>query len=150
MKPHPQLPKVSLFLAQSLDGYIARADGGLDWLDRANRGVPPGEDCGFAEFFASTDVLVLGRKSFEKVLEFPAWPYGARPVVVVSGQGGALPVPESLRASVRVFSDEPGAVMRRLGEEAWRGGLARRGSSISISMGGGSLGVFFAKVWSMK
>ncbi len=120
MNKHPHLPKVSVFFAQSLDGYIARGDGGLDWLDLANRAVPPGEDCGFAEFFASTDVLVLGRKSFEKVLEFPEWPYGARPVVVLSGHGASLPVPESLRESVRVLSDAPAALIERLGREGFR------------------------------
>ncbi len=120
MSKHSNLPKVSVFLAHSLDGYIALIDGGLDWLDRANRVVPPGEDCGFAEFFASTDVLVLGRKSFEKVLEFPEWPYGTRPVVVLSQQGASLPVPEALRASVRGFSDQPAALIRRLGKEGFR------------------------------
>ncbi len=119
MASHPIVPKVSIFLAQSLDGYIARDDGGLDWLDLANRRVPAGEDCGFARFFASTDVVVLGRKSFEKVLEFPTWPYADRPIVVLSRKPEGLTVPESLRGSVRVLADEPAALVRRLGIEGF-------------------------------
>ena len=61
----------SVFIATSLDGFIAREDGGLDWLDQANAGVPPGEDCGYSEFMASVDALVMGRHTFEKVLGFP-------------------------------------------------------------------------------
>ena len=52
--------RCSVFIATSLDGFIAREDGGLDWLDQANAGVLPGEDCGYGEFMASVDALVMG------------------------------------------------------------------------------------------
>ena len=55
----------SVFVATSLDGYIAREDGRIDWLERANAVVPPGEDCGYREFFDSVDALVMGRGTFE-------------------------------------------------------------------------------------
>lgn len=75
--------RCSVFIATSLDGYIARSDGGIDWLSSVER---PGEDYGFGEFYASVDVMVLGRKSWEKALSFPEWPYsgGRKRVVVMS------------------------------------------------------------------
>ncbi len=62
--------KVSVFISTSLDGYIAREDGVLDWLDEANAIVPAGEDCGFGAFMKSVDALVMGRKTYEHVLTF--------------------------------------------------------------------------------
>ena len=72
--------KLSVFIATSLDGFIARKDGAIDWRESANAAVPPGEDGGYARFMASVDALVIGRASFEKVLRFPTWPYGDKPV----------------------------------------------------------------------
>jgi dihydrofolate reductase len=71
--------KASVFIATSLDGYIARLDGGLDWL-------PPdgGEPHGYDEFMATVDAIVIGRKTLETVVAFEAWPYGDKPVVVLS------------------------------------------------------------------
>jgi len=71
--------KSSVFIATSLDGFIARKDGALDWLP-ANGGEPHGYD----EFMATVDALVIGRNTFETVLKFDAWPYGKKPVVVLS------------------------------------------------------------------
>jgi dihydrofolate reductase len=72
---------VSVFVGTSVDGFIARANGDLDWL-------PPGggEPHGYDEFIASVDALVIGRKTFEKVLTFAAWPYGDKRVVVLSSR----------------------------------------------------------------
>ncbi len=69
----------SVFIATSLDGFIARANGALDWL-------PPsgGEPHGYDEFIATVDALVIGRKTFETVLTFDTWPYGEKPVFVLS------------------------------------------------------------------
>ncbi|WP_261663446.1 dihydrofolate reductase family protein [Deinococcus sp. Marseille-Q6407] len=72
---------VAAYLAASLDGMIAREDGALDWLPQPQEG---GEDYGYAEFFAGRDVLVLGRRTFETVRDFTPWPYGDKPVVVLS------------------------------------------------------------------
>ena len=72
---------VSVFAGTSVDGFIARPNGDLDFL-------PPdgGEPHGYAEFMASLDALVIGRKTFETVLGFAAWPYGDKRVVVLSSQ----------------------------------------------------------------
>ena len=84
-------PKCSVFIATSLDGFIAREDGSLDWLDAANELIPPGEDCGYGELISTVDTLVMGRRTFEKVHGFVEWPYGATPVVVMSRHAFTLP-----------------------------------------------------------
>jgi dihydrofolate reductase len=74
--------QVSVFLGLSLDGYIAREDFGLDWLSMVET-VPP-EDTGYAEFWASVDVMVMGRHTYDSVLSFTPWPYAGKPLVVLS------------------------------------------------------------------
>jgi dihydrofolate reductase len=70
---------VSVFIGASVDGFIARPNGDLDWLP-----ADGGEPHGYHEFIASVDAIVIGRKTFEKVLTFEAWPYGDKRVVVLS------------------------------------------------------------------
>ncbi|MFZ9519337.1 MAG: dihydrofolate reductase family protein [Silvanigrellaceae bacterium] len=93
------------FLATSLDGFIARSNGEIDWLEKANSMVPAGEDCGFGMFFSSVDCLILGRKSFEKVLSFPQWPYGEKKVFVMSRKG--ITIPPALIKNVSCTSKTP-------------------------------------------
>ena len=69
------------FIGTSVDGFIARPNGELDFLP-----VDGGEPHGYPEFFASIDALVIGRKTFETVLGFPTWPYGKKPVIVLSSR----------------------------------------------------------------
>lgn len=73
--------KASVFVGTSLDGFIARVNGDLDFL-------PPGggEAHGYDEFIATVDALVIGRNTFETVLTFDMWPYGDKPVVVLSSR----------------------------------------------------------------
>ena len=72
---------VSVFIGTSLDGFIARPNGDLDWLP-----ADGGEPHGYNEFIASVDAIVIGRKTFETVLAFATWPYGDKRVVVLSSQ----------------------------------------------------------------
>ncbi|WP_306602161.1 dihydrofolate reductase family protein [Geothrix sp. 21YS21S-2] len=71
---------VSVFVGVSVDGFLARPNDDLDWL-------PEGEDesHGYVEFLAGVDALVMGRRTFEKVLTLGEWPYGSKRVVVLSG-----------------------------------------------------------------
>ncbi len=62
--------KCSVFIATSLDGYISRDDGSIDWLMKANNLAPTGEDGGYKSFISTVDMLVMGRNSYEKVLSF--------------------------------------------------------------------------------
>ena len=54
--------RVSLFIATSLDGYIADSNGGISFLDLVKA---DGEDYGYSDFFNTTDTVVLGRKTWD-------------------------------------------------------------------------------------
>ena len=71
----------SVFIGTSVDGFIARPNGALYWLPEGG-----GEPHGYDEFIASVDAIVIGRKTFETVLSFDAWPYGDKRVVVLSSR----------------------------------------------------------------
>jgi dihydrofolate reductase len=71
--------KASVFIGTSVDGFIARANGDLDFLPAGG-----GEPHGYDEFINSVDALVIGRKTYETVLKFDTWPYGEKPVFVLS------------------------------------------------------------------
>ena len=107
--------KTSVYIATSLDGFIARKDGSLDWLNEANAGVPDGEDCGFRAFMDSVDTLIMGRKTFEQVLSFGQWAYGETPVIVLSGNPRCIPpdAPDSVSCS----SERPRRLLDRLSGE---------------------------------
>ena len=107
--------RVSVFIATSLDGFIARKDGNLDWLDAANETVPAGEDCGYREFMQSVDALVMGRKTFEKVLSFGEWPYGNTAVTVLSRN--PISFANSLPDAVKHSSEDPKTLCNRLANE---------------------------------
>jgi len=79
----------SVFIATSLDGYIARPDGAIDWLDEA-AATAEGQDFGYADFIATINCIVIGRGTLEKVLTFPEWPYQL-PIVVLSRSLKAVP-----------------------------------------------------------
>lgn len=104
--------KVSVYIATSLDGFIARVDGNLDWLDAANTKVSEGEDCGFFVFMNSVDTLLMGRKSYEKVLSFGEWPYGDTPVVILSRN--QISFPDHLPRTVSHSSEQPAELLKRL------------------------------------
>ena len=107
--------KTSVFIATSLDGFIAREDGQLDWLDAANKRVPAGEDCGYNAFMESVDHLVMGRNTYEMVLSFGEWPYGNKPVIVLSSKKIAFPA--ELSQTVSHSSETPKELVDRLSQE---------------------------------
>ena len=82
--------RFSVFIAASLDGFIARKDGSLDWLPGSD-GAQEGEDFGYAEFFDSVDTLVVGRNTYEHVSNFPDWPYRGKRVIVLSSRYAHAP-----------------------------------------------------------
>ena len=98
--------KASVFVGTSLDGFIARTNGALDFL-------PPGggEPHGYEEFMATVDAMVMGRKTFETVLTFDTWPYGEKPVFVLSTRPLA-PVPDG--AVVECMSGAPAEIVSEL------------------------------------
>ena len=60
--------KIKLFIASSLDGYIAKKDGSVDWL-------PENVDSGYAPFYSSIDTILMGKKTYEQILTFGKYPY---------------------------------------------------------------------------
>src|ERR687884_540981 len=76
--------KVSVFIGTSLDGFIARTDGNLDWMQESGNEGASG-DYGYEAFMTRIDAIVMGRKTFEKVLSFDAWPY-QKPVFVLTNR----------------------------------------------------------------
>lgn len=106
-----------VYTAVSVDGFIARLDGDIDWLNKNASNT--GEDYGFNSFMASVDGLVMGRKSYEKVLTFGGWPY-KKLVVVLSRTLTQKDVPEHLAGRVRVSDFTPHQIMQSLYDEGWR------------------------------
>jgi dihydrofolate reductase len=98
--------QASVFVGTSLDGFIARSDGAFDFL-------PPGggEPHGYDEFMATVDALVIGRKTYDTVLTLDAWPYGEKPVFVLSTR--AL-TPAPFGAIVERMSEPPLQVVSHL------------------------------------
>lgn len=105
--------RVSVYIATSLDGYIARPNGDIDWLTEGAE--LPGEDFGYAAFMATVDALVMGRRTYEKALSFDPWPYAGKRVVVLST--GSPAVPAALAGSVEVASLPPEVLVERLSRE---------------------------------
>ncbi len=109
--------KASVYIATSLDGFIARENGALDWLpgsDSEAVEVESGEqeDYGYRGFFDSIDILVMGRYTFEKVLAFGKWPYETKPVIVLSRTLTTLPT--ELSGTVNLRSCSPADLLSEL------------------------------------
>ena len=98
--------KASVFIGTSVDGFIARPNGELDFLPRGG-----GEPHGYEEFMESVDALVIGRKTYETVLAFETWPYGEKPVFVLSTSAIA---PAPVGAVVEHLSGDPARIMSEL------------------------------------
>ena len=103
--------KASVFIATSLDGFIARANGDLDWLTGVESASTE-QDYGYQEFMDTVDTIVVGRKTFELVLTFDTWPYSAKKVVVLSSRPNA--VPPHLVDNVEWLSLPPQHLVERL------------------------------------
>ena len=104
----------AVFIATSVDGYIARPDGGLDWLPPGD----PGEDYGYGAFVSGMDALYMGRGSYEQALAFDPWPYAGRRVIVASR---TLPARvDAAPGEVEITPEAPAALFERLGAEGVR------------------------------
>jgi dihydrofolate reductase len=106
-----------VFIATSLDGFIARHDGDIEWLTDppANPDHAPGHDGpnpppGYEAFMAAVDHIVMGRGTYEKVLTFDGWPYSSKRVVVLStslaeGADGRVTVTRDIPRTVRLLAE---------------------------------------------
>ena len=102
-----------VYIGTSLDGFIARMNSDIDWLMSF-----ADEDAveAYNEFMATIDVIVIGRGTFEKVLEFPSWPYN-RPVFVLSRT--LKDVPGGVKDKATVLSLEPADLLRHLSDKGF-------------------------------
>jgi dihydrofolate reductase len=105
----------SVYIATGLDGFIARENGSIDWLLEANTTVPPGEDCGYADFMRTVDVLIMGRNTYDQVAAFEPWPYEGRRVVVLTSRNVAFRSGPNIR--LERSSEAPRDLMIRLDSE---------------------------------
>lgn len=99
--------KLSVFCGVSVDGFLARPNHSFDFLEAGGA-----EPHGFEEFFASVDVVVIGRKTFEVVLGLGGWFYGKKPVVVLSRR--PLDFSSIKHGVVEQMSGEPASIAARL------------------------------------
>lgn len=105
-------PRASVFVGTSIDGFIARANHDLDFL-------PPdgGEEHGYEEFMKSVDALIIGRNTYDRVLTFDSWPYGSKPVIVLSTR--PIDPPAAKEALVECLSGSPHEILTQLGSRGW-------------------------------
>lgn len=126
--------KCSVFIATSLDGFIARTDGALDWLPQ-DGAADDGEDYGYNAFIASVDTLVIGRKTYELVLTFGEWPYPGKRVVVLSSHYPVTSQP--LADGVEGTSCPPRELVQRLAAEGARHAYVDGGKTIQSFLNAG-------------
>ncbi len=110
--------KCSVFIAASIDGFIARPDGDIEWLHRPEYELAALNGLTYESFIATVDALVMGRKTLEKVLSFPEWPYEGMPVIALSHQ--AVEIPAYLQGNVEVMSLDPIALVAQLAERGMK------------------------------
>jgi dihydrofolate reductase len=103
--------EIVYYVAASLDGFIATPDGGIEWLKPYEGGA---EDYGYAEFYASVDCVLLGRRTYEQCLQFPQWPYPGKACWIFSRT-----LSDMSEAAVR-FSDAPSRAAKQIAAEGRR------------------------------
>ncbi len=102
-----------VFIAQSLDGYIADKNGGLEWLEAIPN--PENKDHGYAELMSEVDAMIMGRKTFETVLGFSIeWPYKI-PVFVLSNSLKEIPV--ALEGKIQLLNGSPKEIVAKIHEQ---------------------------------
>jgi dihydrofolate reductase len=107
----------SVFIATSLDGFIADKNGGIDWLDSTP--IPDNIDMGYGKFTSQIDALVMGRTTFETVCGFDIdWPY-QKPVFVLSNNLDEIP--ENYKGKAHLVKGE----LTRILEQIYQQGFSR-------------------------
>lgn len=100
---------IFVYIARSLDGFIAGKNGDLDWLNDIPN--PDNSDFGFAEFMSNIDAVVMGRNTFEKVQSFGMWPY-TKPVYVISASLRELA--QEYAGKAEILNLKPSEIIKKL------------------------------------
>lgn len=124
--------KLSVFCGVSVDGFLARPNHALDFLDAGGQGPH-----GFEEFYRSVDVLVIGRRTFEVVLTFGGWPYSKKPVVVLSSR--PLDLSGVKGGVVEQMSGEPSEIVKKLKARGFKHAYIDGGITIQRFLAAGSI-----------
>jgi dihydrofolate reductase len=103
-----------VYIATSLDGFIADSEGGIDWLNSISN--PDDSDFGWSEFISGIDAILMGRNTFEKVLSFDYWPYKV-PVFVLSNSLSRLP--DTMTGKVELMSGNITEVTDQLNQQGF-------------------------------
>jgi dihydrofolate reductase len=122
--------KLSVFCGVSVDGFLARPDHALDFLDAGGQ-----EPHGFEEFYGSVDVVVIGRNTFEVVRSFGEWFYGAKPVIVLSSR--PLDFSSIKTGVVEQMAGEPAEIAARLKSRSFQNGYIDGGITIQRFLAAG-------------
>lgn len=105
------------FIATSLDGFIAKADGDVSWLHNPSYDIE-GEDFGYESHCSHIDALVMGRNTYELALSVDSWPYSDKPVYVLSSRTPVIP--DHLADKVSLMSGNIDSIVARLAENGHR------------------------------
>jgi dihydrofolate reductase len=125
----------SVFIATSLDGFIARENGGIDWLPQGDAAA--GEDYGYHAFMKDIDAMVMGRNTFELVKNFPSWPYGKTPVIVLTSRD--IDIPATIAKTVETMRGSPEQIVARLEERGVRRAYIDGGVTIQRFLEAGAI-----------
>ena len=106
------MAEIILYIAASLDGFIARKDGGIDWLSLADSDET---DYGFSDFYRSVDALVMGSRTYEQIVDMGDWPYSGKPSWVLTHRKL-----QSGRGDVFITSSQPDIVVGDMEARGYR------------------------------
>ena len=126
--------KCSAYIATSADGFIARANGSVDWLETAGNpeaGVSEGY-IDFTSYIATVDCMIMGRKCMEKISSFDLppeqWPYGTMKIIVLSNT--VLTPPDNMKDKVEMYAGDLTALLGSLESEGYQSAYIDGGSTI--------------------
>lgn len=108
---------VILYIAISLDGYIASKDGSVAWLDEFNQGT--GADYGYISFYEKIGVVVMGGVTYRQVLGFGEWPYSEKMTYVVTSRGIGDPANPSIQAYAGDVRTLTGQIRQEVDQDIW-------------------------------
>lgn len=108
--------KLKVFIATSMDGYIADKEGKIDWLHQIPN--PDQIDMGYSEFMNQVDAIIMGRNTYETVLNFDMdWPY-TKPVYVLSNS--LKEINPKAKGKAELIKGEPGTILHQLNEKGFK------------------------------
>lgn len=125
--------KVSVYIATTIDGFIASPDGSVDFLDEFQQNAAPEDgDMGFTSFLSTVDLLIMGRKTWDQVVSFgeEMWPYGDRAVWIWSRNPQLVRIPDSRKKQAFVHCFPPMNMLQFAEEKGYNHAYVDGGSTI--------------------